>query len=62
MIMTEEEKKEMLIKKFGKLAPKVIEEIINALCEMYIYDNSEAYETRELEIKIWKKVKKSLKI
>jgi hypothetical protein len=55
--MESEKKAVKLVETFGKLAPKVVDEIIDGLCEMYIYDNSEAYETREDEIKWWKKVK-----
>ena len=46
--------------KFGDSASDVINEIILAFNEMYIYDNSEAWETREDEIKFWIKVQKKL--
>lgn len=59
--MTQPGKAEHLVQVFGKLAPKVVDEIIDGLEEMYIYDNSEAYETREDEVKWWKKVKKLIK-
>ncbi|CAH56633.1 hypothetical protein PHG11b_6 [Flavobacterium phage 11b] len=59
--MEQSEKAVNLVETFGKLAPKVVDEIIDGLCEMYIYDNSEAYETREDEIRWWKKVKKLTK-
>tara|TARA_R110000796_G_scaffold162503_1_gene279275 strand:- start:13856 stop:14044 length:189 start_codon:yes stop_codon:yes gene_type:complete len=54
-------KAEQLVESFGKLAPKVVDEIIDGLLEMYIYDNSEAHETRIDEVKWWKKVKKLTK-
>lgn len=56
----ETKKAKELSVKFGNLAPDVIDEIIHAFNEMYIYDNSEAYETREDEIKWWLNVKKKL--
>jgi len=59
--MGQSEKAEKLVEVFGKLAPKVVDEIIDGLEEMYIYDNSEAYETRIDEVKWWKKVKKLTK-
>ena len=59
--MEKSEKAEKLVKAFGKLAPKVVDEIINGLEEMYIYDNSSAYEDRIDEVKWWKKVKKLTK-
>lgn len=59
--MEQSEKAEKLVEVFGKLAPKVVDEIINGLEEMYIYDNSEAYEDRIEEVKWWKEVKKLTK-
>lgn len=41
-------------------APNVIDEIISALRGFYIYDNSEAYETRKDEIEEWKMIKEKL--
>ena len=52
------EKAEHLKEKFGTLASNVVDEIISGLNEMYIYDNSEAYETREDEITWWTDVQK----
>ena len=59
--MEQSEKAEKLVKVFGKLAPKVVAEIIDGLEEMYIYDNSSAYEDRIEEVKWWKEVKKLTK-
>jgi hypothetical protein len=42
------------VETFGKLAPKVVDEIIDGLCEMYIYDNSKQEKRDE---KKWKKAK-----
>jgi len=46
--------------KYKDLASDVIDEIIHAFNEMYIYDNSEAWEDRKNEIKYWLKVQKKL--
>lgn len=56
--MKKSKKAKKLVEVFGKLAPKVVDEIIKGLEEMYIYDNTEAYETRIEEVKWWEKVKK----
>lgn len=55
------EKAKYLKEKFGDLAVDVVNEITDGLESMYIYDNSEAFETREDELKWWMKVIKEIK-
>lgn len=56
--MEKREQADVLIKKFGQLASAVVDEIVNALMNMYIYDNSEAHETRESKVEWWNDVQK----